>query len=430
MERDASYWEDVLKQFEKLTVYRALLRDPVIKAFRKLCRALALGGEKKDITAVYHRFLTVLIANAERLGLRGHIFREYIIHLFINDENMLSLACERNTPVWKSTLYQLAQRDAQVLMYLCELDISELNKRAGNDAVLSDFIPLRDKEDPDLMEVENAKNSEAMLKVLITRYQQKGAGEMARFGMFKLGKRARLIGIPRADTVTFNDIVGCQCQKETLIRNTEDFLAGLPANNVLLAGSRGNGKSSCVKALINEYADKGLRLIEASKDQTRLLPELMNQLSARGKHFIILMDDLSFEQFETQYKYLKSILEGGAEAKPKNVLFYATSNRRHIVRESFGDRAEATLDEEVHTTDTLNEKLSLSDRFGITITFPNLNQQEYVNIVRELASRRHLDLDPSYLTAQAVKWSIVQKSVSGRTARQFVDHIAGEITRL
>ncbi|MDH7479751.1 MAG: ATP-binding protein, partial [Syntrophomonadaceae bacterium] len=212
-------------------------------------------------------------------------------------------------------------------------------------------------------------------------------------------------------------------QRQQLILNTERFLSGLPASNVLLYGKRGTGKSSMVKALLNRYYLQGLRLVEVSKDDLSDLPSIVNLLRNRTLHFIIFVDDLSFEEHEIQYKGLKAVLEGGIETMPRNVLIYATSNRRHLIREYFSDREPG---EEIHRDDTLQEKLSLADRFGITIFFPAPTQSVYLRIVEELANQRRIPLGREELHARAREWEKWQNGISGRTARQFVDNLAAE----
>ena len=218
--------------------------------------------------------------------------------------------------------------------------------------------------------------------------------------------------------------MGYELQKNKLIENTEAFVEGRPSNNVLLFGDAGTGKSSCVKAIVNRYYDKGLRIIEVYKHQFKLLSDVLEQIKDRNYKFIIYMDDLSFEDSELEYKYLKAILEGGLGKKPDNVLIYATSNRRHLIRESFRDKEET--DEELHTRDTVQEKLSLSARFGVTIYFGSPDKNEYLHIVRELAKRAGLDIKDDELTLEAGKWELSHGGLSGRTASQFITYLKGK----
>jgi len=245
---------------------------------------------------------------------------------------------------------------------------------------------------------------------------------------------AGFVPVPAPDSVRPNDLIGYAAERELLRRNTVHFLAGYPANNVLLYGDRGTGKSSSVKALLHEQARpeeppglwQQLRIVEVPKAHLAEFPALAELLRGRPQRFVVFVDDLSFEEGETHYKDVKAMLEGGLEARPANVVVYATSNRRHLVREHFADRASPDSDE-VHAQDTVQEKLSFADRFGLTITFPSPDQAAYLAIVEGLAQQRHLAVEPAALRARAIEWAAWHNGRSGRTARQFVDYLAAEL---
>ena len=201
-------------------------------------------------------------------------------------------------------------------------------------------------------------------------------------------------------------------------------MEGRKANNCLLYGDAGTGKSSSIKAILNQYYDKGLRMIEVYKHQFQDLNDVIAQIKNRNYKFIIYMDDLSFEEFEIEYKYLKAVIEGGLEKKPDNVLIYATSNRRHLVRETFRDKADR--DEELHTNDTVQEKLSLVARFGVTIYFGSPDKKMFQNIVKELAKQNEIEMPEEELLLEANKWELAHGGLSGRTAQQFIDHLLGQ----
>ena len=223
-------------------------------------------------------------------------------------------------------------------------------------------------------------------------------------------------------------MIGYETAKARLVENTEAFIEGRPANNVLLYGEAGTGKSSSIKAIANQYFDRGLRIIEIYRHQFRDLNDVIGQIKGRNYRFIIYMDDLSFEEFETEYKYLKAVIEGGLEKKPSNVLIYATSNRRHLVRESFRDRdGDALYDK--HGGDTVNEKLSLAGRFGLSIYFGSPEFDEFQHIVAELAKRHGIDMDEKTLRSEATKWQMRHGGLSGRTAQQFIDSLLGKDSR-
>ena len=253
-------------------------------------------------------------------------------------------------------------------------------------------------------------------------------------GKFGLNKAFRIIEkeeehkviidpIINVEHIYFKDIVGYEMQKKKLIENTEAFISGKEANNVLLFGDAGTGKSSSVKAILNEYYGQGLRMIEVYKHQFKALSEVLEQIKDRNYKFIIYMDDLSFEEYELEYKYLKAILEGGLGKRPKNVLIYATSNRRHLIREKFSDKRE--LDDELHVNDTVQEKLSLVARFGVTIYFGAPDKREFQNIVKVLAERYHVTIPEDELLLEANKWELQHGGLSGRTATQFINHLLG-----
>jgi predicted AAA+ superfamily ATPase len=270
------------------------------------------------------------------------------------------------------------------------------------------------------------ENWENALEELANYYRQWGTGKFAKY-LALHWQNGQLQGIEHPDRIELKELVGYESQKEALVKNTEFLLAGYRALNVLLYGSRGSGKSSLVKGLLNRYYQKGLRLIEVSKSQLQDLPIIVESLREFPQKFIIFVDDLSFEDDDDAFKSLKVVLEGSVTAKAQNVVVYATSNRRHLVREFFSDRPRPSDSDEVHNWDTLQEKLSFSDRFGLTLTFEPANQDTYLEIVRHLAEQTQLKIKREDLEFRAKQWATRHNGRSGRTARQFIDFIAGEI---
>ena len=237
-----------------------------------------------------------------------------------------------------------------------------------------------------------------------------------------------LIPITNTGTMLLDDLIGYERQKQKLVDNTEAFIKGRHANNVLLYGDAGTGKSTSIKAILNQYYADGLRMIEVYKHQFKQLSAIINEIKNRNYRFIIYMDDLSFEEFETEYKYLKAVIEGGLEPRPENVLIYATSNRRHLIRETWKDKDDADR-EDIHHNDTVQEKLSLAARFGIQIGYFRPSPKEYHVIVTELAKRYpQIQISEEQLIKEAEKWEIAHGGVSGRTAQQFIDYLVGGIT--
>ena len=266
------------------------------------------------------------------------------------------------------------------------------------------------------------------LQDLAGYYRQAGSGIFGKYGAFRWVSRSRsLEGIAEPDRVSFQELTGYKSQQQVVLDNTERFLAGLPANNILLYGDRGTGKSSTVKALLNRYQNRGLRLVEVPRSALGDYLLIIKQLRRRPQRFILFIDDLSFEESETEYKELKAVLEGGLENRPANVLIYATSNRRHLVKENFTDRQPVLEPNgEVRPADTVQEKLSLADRFGITVLYTAPDRKLYLDIVREAARLRGLQIEDAVLEQRALQWESRHNGRSCRTARQFVDYLSGE----
>jgi predicted AAA+ superfamily ATPase len=400
-------------ELNNLIIYRGLLQDPLIRTLR----SEVLEGEK----------VAALIQKAEELSLEGDIVSELLIHLIAEAENPFSIMAERSGGKLGSSLLRAVLHDLELLGHFFHNHIG--STFAEN--LLSDYHPTRRKDRPYLEPLRFALlndpkgyKPETALSILTDHYVRHGYGDMARYTMFRWDAESGLIPVRHPDRVQMDDLIGYERQKAVLTQNTEAFVTGKPANNVLLVGSRGTGKSSSVKALLNQYSDQGLRLVEITKHDLRNLSLIMQTLRERGKKFILFMDDLSFEEFEVEYRHLKSMMEGGVESRPDNVLIYATSNRRHLVKETWSDRTGANS-EDIHSWDTVNEKISLSDRFGITLTFAPPNQEEYLRIVESMACKRNISLPLAELRAEAIKWETAHSGRSGRIAQQFIAHIKG-----
>ena len=236
----------------------------------------------------------------------------------------------------------------------------------------------------------------------------------------------RFKAINNMDKVVLDDLVGYEIQKKKLVDNTEAFVKGRKANNCLLFGDSGTGKSTSIKAIVNQYYDKGLRMIEIYKHQFKDLSNVIAQIKNRNYKFIIYMDDLSFEEFEIEYKFLKAVIEGGVETKPENILIYATSNRRHLIKETWNDRSDVQVENGMHKSDTMEEKLSLVNRFGVTINYSKPSQKEYFDIAVELCRRQGVKMSDEEIRAEANKWELSHGGISGRTAQQFANYLAGQ----
>ena len=277
------------------------------------------------------------------------------------------------------------------------------------------------------LKLEASSNVSEFKDAVTAFYKDFGVGKLGLHKAFRIEhteEGAQIVPITKIAHVHLDDLVGYDIAKKKLIDNTEAFVKGKKANNCLLFGDAGTGKSSSIKAILNQYYDQGLRMIEVYKHQFQDLNDVIAQIKNRNYKFIIYMDDLSFEEFEIEYKYLKAVIEGGLEKKPENVLIYATSNRRHLIRETFKDKQDR--DEDMHTNDTVQEKLSLVARFGVTIYFGSPDKKAFQEIVRTLAIKNGISLPEEELLLEANKWELSHGGLSGRTAQQFIDYLSGQ----
>ncbi|HML88664.1 MAG TPA: ATP-binding protein [Methylomusa anaerophila] len=407
-----------ITELNQLIIYRNLLANPVVKKL-----LLFLSGESSEDVrpAVVYDF----IRQAEQLGLAGDVVKSYLLYLISVDENIFSAMAEKTNGQMGDSLFATARQDIAILKRFFD---NALNHLPGLD-MLRQYQPTSPQNHKALGELaayffaSNAFSPDEAVRRLIAHYVQHGCGKAANVAFFRWDSDAGLQGVQNPDPIRLADIVGYEYQKSLLIGNTQAFLDGRPANNVLLVGDRGTGKSSSVKALVNEYYMNGLRLIEVPKYELRHLNKIMDLLPGRGKKYILFLDDLSFEENEAEFKYLKSVIEGGVGTKPENVLIYATSNRRHIIRENWSDSGEKSDDK--HRGDTIQEKISLADRFGITLIYTAPSQDEYLQIVAGIAQRNNIGLSPAELRSEAIKWEMRHSGRSGRVARQFVQHLLG-----
>lgn len=361
-----------------------------------------------------------LIAKAEKLGLSGNIFRSYLIYVVAHEPNLVSETVEMNGGRIGESLLKAFRHD---------LDILFSRETPVFMEILNDYQPTVRSQIESLSELEknlsDSRDVALISTLLIDYYKKYGYGDIAAYRAFKwLSGGNKLVGIRHFEKILLEDLIGYAQQKSLLTKNTLAFLEGKPANNVLLVGARGTGKSSGVKALVNEYYKLGLRLVQITQPQLKDLPEIMDALRKfASKRFIIFLDDLSFEESETEYKYLKSAMEGGVESRPENVLIYATSNRRHLIHETWRDRSDAP--EDLYRDDTMNETISLSDRFGLIIHYYAPTQSEYLEIIRHMLKKKNITLDEETLRLEGVRWEMSHSGRNGRTAQQFVNFYLG-----
>ena len=362
-----------------------------------------------------------LIERAEALGLSGNLYRAYLIYLLANEPNLISTTIELRGGKIGDDLREIFKHDLEILLPIFRGELPHDLK------IIGDYKPTVANNDEAFNELtrrlEGVSDTAELVCVFIEHYRRYGCGDIATYRAFRWDKK--ILGIRHFETIRLDDLIGYAHQKELLTNNTTAFVNGKPANNVLLVGARGTGKSSSVKALVNEYYSSGLRLLQITKPQLKHLPEIMEELRQfMSKRFIIFMDDLSFEESEAEYKYLKSAIEGGVESRPENVLIYATSNRRHLIRETWRDRSEEH--EEVYRDDSTNETISLSDRFGLIIHYFAPTQAEYLEIIRSMLKRQGIELAEEDLRIEGLRWEMSHSGRNGRTAQQFVNYYLGQ----
>jgi len=363
-----------------------------------------------------------LIEQAERLGLSGNLYRAYLIYLLAHEPNLISSTIEMRGGIIGESLREIFIHDVEILLPILRGELwSELK-------ILNLYKPTAANVDESFNELlrrlENLYSANEIADAFIEHWRRFGYGDIATYRAFRWDKNS-IVGIRHFETIRLDDLIGYAHQKKLLTGNTTAFVDGKPANNVLLVGARGTGKSSGVKALVNEYYSQGLRLVQITKPQLKSLPDLMETLRKfLSKRFIIFLDDLSFEESEGEYKYLKSAIEGGVESRPENVLIYATSNRRHLIRETWRDRRDDQ--DELYRDDSTNETISLSDRFGLIIHYHAPTQAEYLEIIRSMLKRRNIELDAETLRIEGLRWEMSHSGRNGRTAQQFVNYYLGQ----
>ncbi len=427
----------------QLIVYRSLKEDPILAPLADAIRAFNAGSQDRPaLVSTLYGQINQLLAVATDFGFDRNLWHRYVAYRLACTENPFTLLAER-TGARPGSVNQLVTDDLSRIQALYHYDFQPLEKALG----LSCFslitryqaLPKSKKQYNHVVSekiqslslaLDQAWTAEDWFKTLTAFYQQEGVGAIGLNHAFRLagaGPGLSLRPVTDVVDVSLDDLIGLDQQKALLRANTEAFLAGKKANNLLLYGDSGTGKSTCVKALLHEYAHRGLRVIEVYKHQFQDLPWLIEHIKQRRYRFLIFMDDLSFEEFETDFKHLKAVIEGGIEVTPDNVLMIATSNRRHLIRETWTDRSDAGVQNDVHHSDTAEEKQSLVNRFGLTLYFPRPSQQEYLAIVDGLASQHpELKMPRDVLLQKARDWGLWHGSVSGRRARQFINDLLAQ----
>ena len=428
----------------KLVLFSELGEESILSQLASVYRDWKQGAMSRAALAqrVHHQ-VKRLLDLATQYGFDENLWQDYLTFLLLTTENSFSLTAER-VGVSDGSILHFAMADLAVFRRLLCWDFSSFEAALGLDCfqVLTHYRAIAKPEKSYYRSVSalvrktsralaQAESTEAFFRIVTTCYRDYGVGMFGLNRAFRIRSGAdggvTFLPINNTDKTMLSDLVGYELQKRELVRNTEAFLRGQPANNVLLYGDAGTGKSSCVKALLNEYYDDGLRMIEIYKHQFHDLSAVIAAIKQRHYRFIIYIDDLSFEESEMEYKFLKAVIEGGVETRPDNILIYATSNRRHLVQETWKDRDDMETRGDIHHSDTMEEKLSLSARFGVTINFSIPNRQQYHEIVQALAARQlPRPMDEAELLRLADRWEIRHGGVSGRTAQQFIHYLAGK----
>lgn len=426
-----------------LLVYGKLPEDSILWQLADICEKLENRTESREVLRrrVYEQVKNLLIV-ATDYAFDKNLWHNYLTFLLITNENPFSLVCEK-TGAQDGTVNYFVKHDFKMFRALFDYDFTALEKELDVDCFdhLTHYHAIRKKE---LMynknvsekvrtlseQLEQAADENEFFDCVTAFYKDYGVG------MFGLNKAFRIAGqengeirflpINNMDAVMLDDLIGYEFQKKKLVENTQAFVEGKAANNVLLFGDSGTGKSTSIKAIVNEFYPQGLRMIEIYKHQFKDLSTVIAQIKNRNYKFIIYMDDLSFEEFEIEYKFLKAVIEGGVETKPDNVLIYATSNRRHLIKETWKDREDMEHSEDLHRSDTMEEKLSLVNRFGLTIYFAKPNKAGFNEMAVILARRAGITsekMTDEEICYEANRFEMRGGGLSGRTAQQFANYL-------
>lgn len=409
------------QQATALLLYQSILQTPLSQALLHLLDALCVEDSAQCLTA-YGQWFHVQAA-------QGQTWQDHLLQQILRSDNPFARQAQHcELADLPPALVRAASHDLRRLqaLYACEGD--QLSRWVQTVCQISEtpvvWTALPQSQPVTLVTLSDWQTG---LPELATYYRTQGVGTFGEYRAFHW-HQGQLLGIAHPDPIRLHQLAAYGHPRQQLLQNTEFLLADQAALHVLLYGSRGSGKSSLVKALVNDYGDRGLRLIQVDKADLTHLPAIVDQVRDRPQKFIIFVDDLSFEEDDDAFKALKVVLEGGVTARPQNVVVYATSNRRHLVREYFAERPRPKDQDEIQAWDTLQEKLSFSDRFGLTLTFQAADQSTYLEIVKHLAGLAEIPLELAELERRALQWATRHNGRSGRSAGQFVDFLAAELS--
>ena len=384
--------------YEKLclvSVFSSVMEKPLFKAFCAYCEL-----DNNAAAAQKSKAYATLVSEIYK---GGGSLTELVLQQVFEDENVYvkSVAKKKKVP---ACIEQAAKNELKAFGLFGGLTSEDFASDMG---ISNEALPAFQTFDADMV---------ALYKKRLKQIDKYGYGIFSAKGMFRLSDDKQIEAIASADTIGMEAFIGYQDERMKVIQNTRAFVNGKPAANALLCGDAGTGKSSTVKAVANAFFDEGVRLIELRKDQLSLLPLVMSKIVGNPLKFIIFIDDLSFNRSDDNFSMLKAALEGSASAKADNAVIYATSNRRHIIKESFGDRE----GDDVHRNDTLQETLSLSERFGLVVLFSKPSKALYLQIVKELAHKKGVQMDEQVLEIKAEEFALRKGNRSARCAEQFI----------
>ncbi len=432
------------REISQLLMYGDLDRDSILYRMGELFGEFETGGyDKTALVRDMHTQVKRILKVATDYGFDDNLWHNYLTFFLMMSENPFSITCEK-TGAGDGSVNALVENDFRIFKELFDYDFGPVEKELGITCFgqISDYRAIHKKElmyNKNVSEkvralskkLEEAEDEKDFFRGVTGFYRDYGVGMFGLNKAFRIEEKTqggiRFCPINNMETVMLDDLVGYELQKKKLVDNTEAFVQGKKANNVLLFGDSGTGKSTSIKAIVNQYYKDGLRMIEIYKHQFQYLSAVISAVKNRNYKFIIYMDDLSFEEHETEYKFLKAVIEGGVETRPENILIYATSNRRHLIKESWNDRNDQDNTNDRHHSDTVEEKLSLVNRFGVTINYSRPTQKEYFDIVVHLAKRAGIGMDEETLKAEANKWELSHGGISGRTAEQFVNYLLSQM---
>ena len=428
----------------RFILYSDLPADSVLMRLSGIFADWAAGAEPTDLVRRCYAEVKRLLDLSTDYGFDRNLWQCYLTFTMIDHLNSFSLTCEQRGAS-QGSINAIAQADFELFRQLMHFDFGPLEAALGISCftVLTHYTAIPKDEGMYNHEVsgrvralsaalDGAADAEEVFRLVTDHFRQWGTGLFGLNRAFRVAEDGqggvRFQPISNLDAVTLDSLIGYDLQKAQLRQNLDAFVSGRPFNNMLLYGDAGTGKSTSVKAALNEYHPRGLRMIELYKHQFHLLSAVIGAVKARRYRFVIFIDDLSFDEGEVEYKFLKAVIEGGLETRPANIMICATSNRRHLVKETWKDRSDMEHDGDIHRSDTMEEKLSLAARFGCSIRYSSPDRSLWREIVLGLAARfPEISLTEEELLAEANRYEIRHGGISGRTAQQFINYVAGQV---